>query len=299
LSLEQAALGAKLRKEVVAAIESNETQFIPQVYLNGHIRSYARYLGVSAADIEAHIQFAKGALPDVQSVFSSALPKSPDDRWFKATSYVLASVVVIALVWQFTTEAVRFSQGDPVLRSALQDSSDESIDGSGKAALNNGNVKPAPVKSHLQASIASLEEVDRTGPSISQSGAESAWSAISSAETETESVSLSVGAEIFSIKTSADSWIEIVDGAGKKIEFDLLRAGNARDYSAVGPVKLLLGRASAIELTHNGVSVDLAPHTRGNVARVILPEPAETMETEDSTLPESLPSQENDPVIEG
>jgi hypothetical protein len=33
---------------------------------------------------------------------------------------------------------------------------------------------------------------------------------------------------------------------------------------------LLLGRASSIELSYNGKPVDLAPHTRGNVARVTL-----------------------------
>jgi cytoskeletal protein RodZ len=117
-SLEQAAREARIRQDQLEAIESGDTQHIPQVYLKGYIRNYARYLGLPSGAIEKHLVHAKGLEPEVQSVFSAALPRNPDDRWFKATSYVLASVVVIALVWQFTTEAVRFSQGEPVARSS-------------------------------------------------------------------------------------------------------------------------------------------------------------------------------------
>lgn len=271
LSPEQAALGAKIRLDHLIAIETAETQHIPQVYLNGFIRNYARFLGLPAGSIDKHLPYARGSEPVVQSVFTLALPKNPDDRWFKATSYVLASVVVIALVWQFTNEAVRFSQGDPVNRLS---GSEAGLDGA-KPPGTDGDVaakKPqSPSTSHLQASIAPLEDVRRNRPAISGSGAESAWSAISQVSATDESAqTLMAGEQSFSISASADSWVEIVDGKGNKIEMDLLRAGNGRSYVALAPVKLLLGRASSIELTHNGEMVDLAPYTRGNVARITL-----------------------------
>jgi len=272
LSLEQVAKHARIRLDHLQAIESAATQHIPQVYLNGYIRSYARFLGLPAGSIDKYLKYAEGSLPVVQSVFSAALPKSPDDRWFKATSYVLASVVVIALVWQFTTEAVRFSQGDPVNVLSNNDSAfDEVVTDS---AANNTAVTgktQAPSQSHLQASIAPLEDVRRPRPAISGSGAEVAWSAISqAASNEGPELTLMEGEQSFSISASADSWVEIVDGNGKKVEWDLLRAGSGRDYVALAPVKLLLGRASSIELIHNGTEIDLAPYTRGNVARITL-----------------------------
>ncbi len=270
LSLEQAALGCRIRQEHLEAIESAETQHIPQVYLNGYIRNYARFLGLPAGSIEKHLPYARGSDPAVQSVFTAALPKNPDDRWFKATSYVLASMVVIALVWQFTTEAVRFSQGDPVSR--LSDSG-AGLGGEQAPAADNAAAKTAqsPNTSHLQASIAPLEDVRRNRPAVGGSGAESAWSAISQvAATEEPAEVLMAGEQSFGISASADSWVEIIDGHGNKIEMDLLRAGNGRNYVALAPVKLLLGRASSIELTHNGELVDLAPYTRGNVARITL-----------------------------
>ncbi|MDZ4730516.1 MAG: DUF4115 domain-containing protein [Xanthomonadales bacterium] len=271
IGLEQAAKEVRIRLDHLVAIESGDTQHIPQVYLNGYIRSYARYLGLPAGAIDQHLIHAKGSEPIVQSVFSVALPKNPNDRWFKATSYVLASVVVIALVWQFTAEAVRFSQGEPVARPGGSDSTFDGVEGSPAESNTSKNKSPVATKSHLQASIAPLEGVQPKRPQISQSGAEGAWSAITQAGSDAEpKVTLLEGQQSFRIAASADSWIEIVDGNGKKVEMDLLRAGNERNYVAIAPVKLLLGRASSIELSNNGEPIDLAPYTRGNVARITL-----------------------------
>jgi cytoskeleton protein RodZ len=54
------------------------------------------------------------------------------------------------------------------------------------------------------------------------------------------------------------------------MELDLIRAGHERAYSGAGPFQVMLGRASAVELTLDGEPVDLVPYTRGNVARLTL-----------------------------
>ena len=58
---------------------------------------------------------------------------------------------------------------------------------------------------------------------------------------------------------------------GLHLEMDLLRAGHQPRVSvARHHYRVILGRASAVEVWFNGQEVDLAPHTRGNVARVTL-----------------------------
>jgi cytoskeleton protein RodZ len=74
------------------------------------------------------------------------------------------------------------------------------------------------------------------------------------------------------VTTSADSWVEIVDGQGTRLELDLIRAGKHREYSGLMPFQVMVGRASAVDLTLDGEAVDLAPHTREDVARLILEE---------------------------
>jgi cytoskeleton protein RodZ len=302
LDLQTISSAVKVKPEVLAAIEAAETEQIPAVYLKGYIRSYARYLDIPLSVIEQHITLAKGAEPEVQSVFQVRPPRNSGDRWIKASSYVLASAVVIALVWQFTTEAVRFSQGDPVLRSAQksgseQNSASENATGSVPASTMDISPSAAPPKSHLRASIASMSTRTELGTTAGPTVAEGAWAAVSNRElANSGQADVSNQPVALEVLTSADSWVEIVDGNGMKIEMDLLRAGSRRDYSGAGPFRLLLGRASSVEVFHNGKKVDLGPYTRGNVARLTLGAveddsqavevPVSEQAAEDATLPE-------------
>ena len=272
-TLQSVSKSINVRSEVLFSIESGETDHLPAVYLKGYIRSYARKLGIPSAEIESYLTEAKGAEPAVQPVFEKGPPRNPIDRWFKSTSYVLASVVVIALVWQFTNEAVRFSQGDPLLRAG---GNEQSANTSNSANSENGvesASKPqqaqTTAKTHLRASIASLNTNRNRSNSDTPLPAESAWAAVSNNEASGDE-----GAAVYSddlrIKASADTWVEILDRHGEKIEMDLLKAGSDRGYQANGPFRLLLGRASSVEVFHNGEKINLAPFTRGNVARLTL-----------------------------
>lgn len=276
LALKAIAQAVKIRPEILASIESGETGHIPSVYLKGYLRTYSGYLGIPMSVVEQHVLKAKGAEPSVQSIFKEGPPRNRGDRWIKSSSYVLASAVVIALVWQFTTEAVRFSQGDPLLRPAQGlDSRPNSPATSGapenQSRLPGNSATPMPAKSHLRASIASMSSTADQGSSPRQGVAEGAWAAFGNGDlvTDNEPV-IPTGPVVLAITTSADSWVEIIDGNGAKIEMDLLRAGSRRDYNGTGPFRMLLGRASSVELFHNGEKVDLAPYTRGNVARLTL-----------------------------
>ena len=278
LSLLTASQSIKTRPEVLAAIESGETDDIPSVYLKGYIRNYARYLGVPAGVIEQHMHPSMGHDPGVQTIFKAGPPKNSGDRWIKASSYVLASAVVIALVWQFTTEAVRFSQGDPLLRPTLESRADNTgatpMQGTAVDTDAAGAKAPAgPAKSHLRASIASMNSGSEQASAGRPVAAEGAWAAISNRDpAPADNPNRPTGPAALEILTSADSWVEITDGSGATIEMDLLRAGSRRNYNGSEPFQLLLGRASSVEVFHNGEKVDLAPYIRGNVARLTLQE---------------------------
>lgn len=276
LSRDEAAQELRVKPAILSAIEADDTGHIPRVYLQGYIRNYARHLGLDADAIECRIGEVRCTEPAIQSVFSVGLPRDRSERWLKATSYVLASAVVIALVWQFTAEAVRFSQGDPMPRTAAVDTSSQVVPGAAQTGDDPvpaayAPAPPEPVKTHLRASIAAMDSAKSVEPADRRSVAEGAWAAL---ENRAASRGADPGGDaetaVLTITTSADSWVEIVDGNGDRIEMDLLRAGSRRSYSGEKPFRCLLGRAASIELVYNGEPVDLAPHTRGNVARVTL-----------------------------
>lgn len=262
-----------VRSEVLFSIESGETDHLPAVYLKGYIRAYARKLDIPSSEIEPHLIEAKGAEPAVQPVFEKGPPRNPIDRWFKSTSYVLASAVVIALVWQFTNEAVRFSQGDPLLRAVGSEQSSNTSNSSnsdeGPETTSQAQQPQTVAKTHLRASIASLNTTGNQSNSNTPLPAESAWAAVSNSDTTGGEDAVAYGNDL-KINVSADTWVEILDRQGEKIEMDLLKAGTSRNYQTNGPLRLLLGRASSVEVIHNGEKINLAPFTRGNVARLTL-----------------------------
>jgi cytoskeleton protein RodZ len=238
LTVEQAAAQSKIRISVLEAIESSQTGEIPSVYLRGHIRHYALFLGIDPQKLEKHMQHVTGVEPDVRSVFEFKPKLGDANKWLKATSYLVASALVATLAWQFTHEAVRFSQSS----------------------------------THLNASMASIELLHNEEERVEEEGlAEEGLARNEAGSPATGQPAPQVDeTQHLKIETSADTWIEVMDAAGLQLEMDLLRAGTSREYRGKAPFSVMLGRASAVEVWFNGQQVDLAAHTRGNVAHITL-----------------------------
>ena len=71
----------------------------------------------------------------------------------------------------------------------------------------------------------------------------------------------------FVLRTSAESWLEVIAPDGSALEKGLVPAGTERRYAAAQVARLTIGNASAAQLEHRGRAVDLAPFARANVAR--------------------------------
>ena len=263
LTIEQASRQSRIKPSVLTAIETGETGEIPSVYLRGYIRNYARFLGVDPADFEAHMEHVRGAEPGVRTVFTVSSNRGNTEKWLKASSYLAASALIATLAWQFTHEAVRFSQGDSQLTSAAVVPAE-----AGEPASQETRPDVRPANTHLNASIASVEILGKRSELSGDSAAEQAWAAISGAS-ETGSND-AFKPHSLSITTSADTWVEISDASGDQLELDLIRAGSSREYLGQAPFEVMIGRASAVVLNMDGNTVELGPHTRGNVARMTL-----------------------------
>jgi cytoskeleton protein RodZ len=263
LTIEQASRQSRIKSSVLTAIESGETGEIPSVYLRGYIRNYARFLGVDPADFEAHMKHVKGAEPGVRTVFTVSSNRGNTEKWLKASSYLAASALIATLAWQFTHEAVRFSQGDSQLTSAAVVAAE-----TGESASQETRPDVRPANTHLNASIASVEILGKRSELAGDSAAEQAWAAISG--TPETGANDAFKPHSLSITTSADTWVEISDASGDQLELDLIRAGSSREYLGQAPFEVMIGRASAVVLNMDGNTVELGPHTRGNVVRMTL-----------------------------
>ena len=67
-----------------------------------------------------------------------------------------------------------------------------------------------------------------------------------------------------------NSWVEIKDRAGNTIFGQLNPAGSRRSVTGEAPLSVVVGNAAGVRLFQGEKSIDLAPHTRVDVARLTL-----------------------------
>lgn len=250
LSLSQAAAETRIQQSILEALEGDRTEHIAPVYLKGYVRSYARFLGIPADELEAELASRAGDTPSLHPVFRASPRRSPVDRWLKVTGYVVASLLIGTLAWQLTHEVVRISQGDAAVAAR----------GNGETQ---GQEPVANASQPVNASMTPLEALRRRHQAAPADTARDAWAALERAPTEAAAPD-----PLLRLVAAADSWVEVTDAEGRQLELNLLRAGESRTYDGTPPFQVLLGRASAIEVYLDGSRVDLAPWTRGDVARI-------------------------------
>lgn len=250
LSVVSKALG--LDSKVLEAIEEDNAGHMPAVYRNGYIRCYARYLKIPASDIALMLESTENVQPALQPVFSTPVRRKSVDNWLRATSYVLASLLIGTLAWQFTHEAVRLSQTGSSLQTT-------NVDITSASKQSPGSVFSDPVN----ASIASLDNL--------QSNKSQQPEVILNATPQAPLTQAATEQNLLDLSVSADSWVEITDASGVQLEMDLLRAGSEKSYQGQAPFRLVFGRASAVKLNIDGDLVDLKPYTKADVVQLTWP----------------------------
>jgi len=259
LSLEAVARAVKLDEKVLTDIEHDRTDHIALVYRNGYIRVYARYLEIPEDQIRTMLVSADEEIPVLHNIFSEPPKRDLTEKWLRASSYVLASLLIGTLAWQFTHEAVRLSQNGSRLQTTEENAADIANITKQTSAQEFGGSVNASI-----ASLGVLHEPNADGLDT----AEQAWAAVSQPL-------LPDGESSLQISVSADSWVEISDADGQELEMDLLRGGSDRNYHGKPPFRLLFGHAAAVRLVMDGEPVDLTAYTRDNVAQLTWPQGSE------------------------
>jgi cytoskeleton protein RodZ len=72
------------------------------------------------------------------------------------------------------------------------------------------------------------------------------------------------------LRTEAEAWLEVKDGAGRMLISSLTPAGIERTVRGRAPFEIVIGNASFVKLTYDGKPVDLRPHIKVEVARLTL-----------------------------
>ena len=103
-------------------------------------------------------------------------------------------------------------------------------------------------------------------------GASAAIETVHSAPPATPGASVTgAAAGALTVRTSAESWVEVLDAKGQTLLSRLVQPGETVGLDGDLPLRVTVGNAAVTQLAFRGQPVDIAASTRDNVARLRLP----------------------------
>jgi cytoskeleton protein RodZ len=276
LSVVDVAQQLKLAPRQVQALEEDDFQRLPgRTFARGFARNYARFIQLDPDAVLALMPATESAPALDRPSFAAArrpMGEIPVERAAKRSGAPRALVLLLVLVivgaaayYQYSRqasdahrEAAVAGGGAPRTTSGmLAAPSSGTTGGSTTTALPNPVSAPAPA-----GNAAAASEATPAAPAADASAAP-ATAATTSAAARANDASLVL---VF----KGTSWAEVKDASGRVILQMTGGAGMTQTVSGAPPLELSLGNAPDVAVTFRGQTLDLAPYTRGVVARVAL-----------------------------
>lgn len=229
-----------LDMRTVDAIEANRFDELGvPVYARGHLRQYAALLGLSPQLIIERYEALTGRHGEVPAPIPASVAVSSsvamERRSLAGPLWMGVALIAATLGWWIWSTVV--PPGDP-LETALQE---EVVEGAPTG-------EETPPDTSPQSAV--LDE-----PAPVPGAAEAAPLATGSPTTATSSPPTSVTPAAGDLRVRLDfsdaSWTEIYDATGKRLMFGLGESGRSRTIFGTPPIRVTLGKASAVTVQVN------------------------------------------------
>jgi cytoskeleton protein RodZ len=262
LSIDNVAQQLKLAPRQVTALEEDDYTHLPgRTFVRGFVRNYARMVGLDADTVLGTLGAGSAtpalAAPTLQPTAPTMgeLPVSDHARpgfarW--SIPLILAGIVVVAALYEWFRPAGDVKPAMPKSATTTVEPSPAPAPAPAPAPPTAGTPLPNPLASQPPADAPATQ----VAPPASVPGAASAAGP--------NDVQLVLAFRDF-------SWTEVKDRDGRVLLSRMNPGGTTQSVVGTPPLELVIGNASDVSVTYKGQAVDIAAHTRQNVARFTLP----------------------------
>lgn len=260
LSVAEVARQLRLAPRQIEALEADDHASLPgKTFLRGFLRNYAKLVHLDPESLLALCQ------PETPQARSIAVPTSRiefggkrrlmpfgDHSGKPGTKYAaIIGVAVLVLSWGM----YEFLQGQPSFQDVPVKSAGETTmvltlpqaEAPVQAAPVTNQAEPAPAPAAAPVAPATADAPVPPVPPMAD-----------------------VGGQRLQFVFDGDSWVEVKDRSGKVIFYQLNPKGSQQSVRGNPPFSLVIGNAAHVRLTYNDKPVDLAPHTKVDVARLTI-----------------------------
>lgn len=286
LPLAEVANVLKLGQRQVEALEQDDWSGLPgTTFVRGFVRNYARMLDIDAAPLMRSLDVMLSTPTDTLAAVSETTPAPMSSRATRSRDGLVVGVggvilVVAALVYFLLPNDLT------VLRSSLQhlldgDSATEQTLATAPSATTD-TAQPAPeglfppgvpanqlIAPQQPSAAGGIESPGTPAPESKPTTPQSA-SAATPAALAADAAEQAKNPPQLRLLASKDAWVEVRDRDGVIVFSQRLATGAEQVVAGKGPLSLVIGYAPGIRLFSYGKPVDLVPHTRGEVARLVL-----------------------------
>ena len=285
LSLEDVAQHLKFGVRQITALEEDDFSKLPgATFVRGMIRSYAKLLDMDAAPLLQELGRREIPAPATVYLRTTRIP-FPDGAKRSTRVYAALSVLVVlaalAVAYEWQTGSAPWSAGttapvaqrapvavpEPLAPPALPAENRASP----PAVVGSTSVEPAaavPPPATVQGGKAAGVAV--TVPPAVAKAAEAFPAAQGNPTAVRVPVSGAAGKARLVLQFQQESWVEVKQADGRILLSQMNRGGSEQEVGGTPPFDVVIGNAPSVRLFYNGQSVDLRPHYKVDVARLIL-----------------------------
>ena len=235
-----AAAGEKLHLDpkVIEALEADRFADLgASVYVRGHLRRYADFVGEPGAAMVESYQSSRAARPpppDLTQIPHAEHRSDPRRLVTPLVGLSCAAVLLLAIWW-----VLAGSKG-----------------GAGKAANESAAVPVAvpSVAPAAQGAIDSAASVPAASPAetgTAKNAAANSPAAASVTPPKREEVTAARETRL-KLGLTSDSWVEIYDARGERLFYDVASAGSVQSVAGRGPLRVVLGNSAGVTVEVDG-----------------------------------------------
>lgn len=284
LTVQDVASKLRLGPKQIEAIEADNFAKLPEpTIVRGFIRNYAKLLKINAEPLldaytvivpsntqhqltvkpSSNMQVTSGDKPKPSSyIWAGLFALLALGAWLFYQSYIAKPSPIkpsanVEVLEPLPEPALPAAERAPDLQTSTEITLPPAADATGL---------PAPAAATLPAPV----ETPPTAPSSIPATITPNAPPVSAMPVEAAPAVAPAGMSKLEFNATQETWVSVADDSGREIFNKIIFAGSRESLDITPPVNVTVGNAGATSISMNGKPVELAPHMRGNVARLKL-----------------------------
>ena len=247
------------------------------IFIKGYIKAYCKVVGLDAADVLQSYTPKQQAEPQASmQSFSKRTEKEAHDHRLMVVSYIIIAIIIgSSLFWWWQNSDSSADAGNTNAPSVPKLEADVAAQQVASANTTE-QLASTPVATDTDEPALAELEVGPSSEPEQQARVETEKQTTSNVSDEPQSAApatepLAAGEQKVIMRFSGECWVEVQDAKGKRLVYDIKRAGQAVELVGLAPFAVTLGKHDVVEITLNGEAVDISQFPKNRLAKFSLP----------------------------